>query len=302
MGHLGEAVDLDTFMQKLGANLQQLSPENIPRAAVSFIMNYFCSQLLGKDPRWEHKKILNEDARATTCVSASAAIVPHESLPKHAAPSIADFPTDGSPRTKKIAKEHRSSSLDVPTADGDSLVPTQPKSCPPKFRSTRGIANIANTENKGGGEGAVLHAMVENMAMADVMAATVDEQGRFEYVSGRATMMLQYQPQEMATKSVISFIHPNDTKAATFLIGAMHRNDSGVSSTGTFKVKSPRGRGPKSVKLSERVQMRRKDGQYIWIEMKCKALNMASANLQKLLVFREVTEVVEQELHAVHER
>jgi hypothetical protein len=91
-------------------------------------------------------------------------------------------------------------------------------------------------------------------------------------------------------------VHPNDIKTINFMIGAMQSKEaaSGISSTGTFKVKSQ--------KLSERLQMRKKDGQFIWVEVKCKALRRGTVDPTKLLVFREVTEVVEQEMHAEHER
>jgi PAS domain S-box-containing protein len=316
---------MDTFMTKLGTHLATMGGDiNVPRAAVGFIMNTFCHQLLEKERRWEHNKILNEDDDATTCVTATAAIVPHERLPRDRAPSISDFPTTSSPRTMRIAKALEAvDTEEILEIQGPVLQqelhkpqePQLPKSCPTKYRSTRtGLPNGAGTagtprrssrsirfpaaKEAGGVRGerkergdprgdqrAMLHAMIENMAMADVMACTVDEQGRFDYVSARVTLMLAYQPQEMVSKRVGDYVHPNDVKAVQDLIGAMQSKSSGasISSTGTFKVRSPKG---ESQKLSERLQMRRKDGRFVWLEVKCKALDKGTTSPTKLLVFR----------------
>jgi PAS domain S-box-containing protein len=129
--------------------------------------------------------------------------------------------------------------------------------------------------------------ILENMD--GVMAATVDALGKFIYVTASAKGMCGYSPADMCGQFVLTFVHPDDVKKVGELVQAVRVG------RGDHHERAGRVVGEEVIELV-RFQMRRKDGSFVWLEMK-HTRSMQEKIPVNVMIFQEINEVVQGEMN-----
>jgi PAS domain S-box-containing protein len=101
--------------------------------------------------------------------------------------------------------------------------------------------------------------ILENMD--GVMAATVDVLGKFIYVTASSKGMCGYAPADMVGQFVLTFVHPDDVNKVGELVQAVRVG------RGDHHERAGRVVGEEVIELV-RFQMRRKEGSFVWMEVK----------------------------------
>lgn len=114
------------------------------------------------------------------------------------------------------------------------------------------------------------------------LISTHDEQGNYLYVSPACREILQYEPDELLTRSAYDFVHPQDVESTT--TGHLELLKKGYNVM-TY-------------------QVRKKDGEYIWFEVSLRLLRYGEDESSKIIaVSRNITErkLAEQKLAEANE-